>query len=142
LQLGIRKPSILLATAKRWLGKLNWHYNKMKNGIYIDGHERDDVVAYQQAFVYRWADYKARFQIWDGNGIPHSHHPTDSHPLILITHNESKFFQNDERQTCWNYQDSQPTPRPKGNGQSLMVSDFLMAEWGHLCNGSRCVILF
>ncbi len=39
LRLGIRKPSISLATAKRWLGKLKWHYNKMKNGMYIDGHE-------------------------------------------------------------------------------------------------------
>jgi len=99
-------------------------------------------VAYRQAFVYQWADYEAHFQIWDSNGIPYPHHPTDSRPLILITHDESMFFQNDERQTCWNHQDSQPTPRPKGDGQSLMVSDFLMAEWGCLCDGSRCVILF
>jgi len=38
--------------AQRWLTKLKWHYIKRKNGMYIDGYEKDDVVAYQQAFVY------------------------------------------------------------------------------------------
>jgi len=52
LWLGIQKPSILLATAKRWLGKLKWHYNKIKNRMYIDGHECDNIVAYQQVFIY------------------------------------------------------------------------------------------
>jgi hypothetical protein len=31
---------------QRWLGKLNWHYSKMKNGMFIDGHEREDIIAY------------------------------------------------------------------------------------------------
>ena len=47
LWLGIQKPSVSLATAKRWLGKLKWCYNKMKNRMYIDGHEHDNVMAYQ-----------------------------------------------------------------------------------------------
>ena len=44
--LGIDKPSISLTTAQRWLAKMKWHYGKTKNGMYIDGHERGDVVAY------------------------------------------------------------------------------------------------
>jgi hypothetical protein len=51
-QLGIHKPSISQSTAKRWLAKLKWRYSKMKNGMYIDGHERDDIVAYRHTFVY------------------------------------------------------------------------------------------
>ena len=137
-RLGVHKPRISLATAKRWLAKLKWRYSKKKNGMYIDGHERDDVVAYRQAFVYRWAEYEPRFQIWDANGNPLPC-PSDSRPLILVTHDESIFFQNDERTTCWSHQDSRPSPKPKGDGQSLMVSDFLTAEWGRLCDGERCV---
>ncbi len=51
LQLGIKKPSISLSTAQHWLEKLNWKYRNKSNGMYIDGHKRDDVVAYQDAFI-------------------------------------------------------------------------------------------
>jgi hypothetical protein len=44
--LGVKKANISLSTAKRWLAKLNWKYGKKVNRMYIDGHERDDVVAY------------------------------------------------------------------------------------------------
>ena len=45
-RLGIHKPRISLSTAQRWLAKMEWHYGKPKNGMYIDGHERDNVVEY------------------------------------------------------------------------------------------------
>ena len=140
-RLGVHKPRVSLATAKRWLARLKWRYSKKKNGMYIDGHERDDVVAYRQAFVDRWAEYEPRFQIWDADGNPL---PclSDSRPLILVTHDESIFFQNDERTTCWSHQDSRPSPKPKGDGQSLMVSDFLTAEWGRLRDSERFVFFF
>jgi hypothetical protein len=140
-RLGVHKPSISKTTAQRWLAKLKWRYAKRKNGMYIDGHERDDVVAYRQAFVNRWAEYETEFQIWDNNGnLPPL--PPNSRRLILITHDESVFFQNDERTTCWSHQDSRPTPKPKGDGQSLMVSDFLTAAWGRLRDDSRLVFFF
>jgi hypothetical protein len=41
-RLGVHKPGISKTTAQRWLTKLKWHYSKKKNGMYIDGHERDD----------------------------------------------------------------------------------------------------
>jgi hypothetical protein len=44
---GICKPSISKRTATRWLQKLDWRYQKTQNGMYIDGHEREDVVAYR-----------------------------------------------------------------------------------------------
>jgi hypothetical protein len=43
---GISKPSISKKTVTRWLQKLDWQYQGIKNGMYIDGHEREDVVAY------------------------------------------------------------------------------------------------
>ena len=140
-RLGIHKPGISMSTAQQWLAKLKWRYSKMKNGMYIDGHERDDVVTYRRAFVHRWAEYESRFPIWDDNGNPLPR-PSNSRPLILVTHDESVFFQNDERKTCWSHQDSGPAPKPKGDGQSLMVSDFLTAEWGRLRDANRFFFLF
>ena len=55
---GISKPSISIKTALRWLEKLGWTYGKLKNGMYLDGHERSDVVEYRQAFVERWMGHE------------------------------------------------------------------------------------
>jgi hypothetical protein len=61
--------------------------------------------------------------------------------LILVTHDESVFYQNDFRKTHWIASTSKATPLPKGDGQSIMVSDFLTAEWGHLLDkGSDHII--
>ena len=43
---GVCKQSISKKTAICWLKKLDWRYEGLKNGMYIDGHEREDVVAY------------------------------------------------------------------------------------------------
>jgi hypothetical protein len=45
-QIGICKPVISDSTARRWLKKLGWQYGKHSNGMYVDGHERADVVLY------------------------------------------------------------------------------------------------
>ena len=52
--------------------------------------------------------------------------------LILVTHDESVFYQNDFCKTHWIASTSKATPLPKGDGQSIMVSDFLTSEWGRL----------
>ena len=41
-----KKTKILLRTAQRWLKKLSWRYGRKRNGMYIDGHEQEDVVKY------------------------------------------------------------------------------------------------
>jgi hypothetical protein len=57
----ISKPSISIKTTLHWLDKLGWTYRKLKNGMYIDGHERPDVVQYGEEFVGRWMGYERQF---------------------------------------------------------------------------------
>jgi hypothetical protein len=45
-RVGVCKPTITERTACNWLKKLNWRYEEKRNGMYIDGHEREDVVQY------------------------------------------------------------------------------------------------
>src|ERR1700761_282031 len=52
------------------------------------------------------------------------------------------FYQNDERKTHWVHSSTTAMPKPKGNGQLLMVLDFLTIEWGRLCDGNKCVSSF
>ena len=141
---GITKASICVRTAHRWLEKLGWTHGKTKNGMYLDGHERLDVVEYRKSFVERWMGYERRFHRWDHDGteLPRPDGFLVSGAigrfrLILVTHDESTFFQNDERNTGWSHATSKSKPKAKGNGQSLMVSDFLTSEWGRLRDGDE-----
>jgi len=136
---GIIKPTISERTARRWLHKMNWRYGPTQHGMYLDGHECPDVVAYRDAFVARWKEYEKRFHLWDNDGKPLP--PPKGFPvpgfkfrLILVTHDESTFYQNDLRKTHWTHASTKATPRQKGDGQSIMVSDFLTSEWGRLCD--------
>jgi hypothetical protein len=57
-QRGITKTKISIRTALCWFEKLGWTYGKLKNGMYLDGHERSDVVEYRQGFVERWMGHE------------------------------------------------------------------------------------
>ena len=52
--------------------------------------------------------------------------------LVLVTHDESNFHANDRCKTRWIHASETPTPECKGEGASLMVSAFLVPEWGQL----------
>ena len=52
--------------------------------------------------------------------------------LVLVTHDESIFYENDRQKSKWIHADETHKPECKGEGQSIMVSDFLTIEWGHL----------
>ena len=70
---------------------------------------------------------------WDGavNMKPEGFYvPGGCFQLILITHDESMFYSNDWHESKWMHTSENPTPEHKGDGVSLMVSDFLVPEWG------------
>ena len=35
--------------------------------MYIDGHEREDVVEYRNQFIKRWREYEKRMVVYDNN---------------------------------------------------------------------------
>ena len=37
--------------ARRWLHKLGYAVTDVKKGVYVDGHEREDVVEYRKQFL-------------------------------------------------------------------------------------------
>ena len=142
-QAGIYRPSIAKSTACHWLSKLGWHHGRHQNGMYADGHEWEDVVKYRKGFVEQFVQYECRFT-WDDEGkelTPLSGSAAIRHlPLVLITHDESTFYQNSQRQVYWGCPGKNVTPRPKGEGVTLMVSDFLTSEWGALHDNDQCAI--
>jgi hypothetical protein len=63
--------------------------------------------------------------------------PGQAFKLILVTHDESTFYENDRQRNCWSHKNDKATPQRKGEGTSLMVSDFLTTEWGRLTHGDE-----
>lgn len=136
------KKSISIRTAQRWLNK-HYRYGHTQKGMYIDGHERDDVVEYRKAFLTRMDEYSQRmatFDVVDGEMVITMPTLRDGEKfLVLVTHDESTFYENDRKRRRWISNEETPVPQPKGEGSSIMVSDFLSPYFGRLCDGDWCV---
>ena len=117
--------------------------------MYVDGHERKDIVEYREKFIERWKIYDKRMYSYDNDGnrkedltgfpVP----PGQRFRLILVTHDESTFYETDRRKILWTNLSDKAVPLKKGEGVSLMPSEFLTVEWGRLQSedGTECVTL-
>ena len=70
------------------------------------------------------------------NGFPVPQGPRFE--LIEVTHDESSFYENDRRKVrYWHPTLQTATLEQKGEGQSIMISDFLTIKWGRLIAGDE-----
>ncbi|PIL34867.1 hypothetical protein GSI_02654 [Ganoderma sinense ZZ0214-1] len=135
--------TVSLSTAQVWMHKLGYRWKRVSNGQYVDGHEREDVVAYRQD-VYIPAIQALRPHLRQYTPDGEEYTPPGDHtapepgeensPARILWQDESVFFANDRRELRWGHEDEKATPRAKGNGASLMISDFFTAEDGWLCS--------
>jgi len=125
-------------TMRRWLNSLGFSWRDVKKGVFLDGHEREDVVQYRKEFlriVHDLLPYMVEFNP-DGTIIPKEYPEnciiggSGRRSIIFITHDESIFSANDGRHQGW-IADNGALLRPKGKGKGIMVSDFLL-PWKRL----------
>ena len=104
-ELGLKpaKP-ISIRTVRRWLLKLGWRHTTVKKGVYMDGHERTDVVEYRNnVFLPAMAKFEARMVQYEGPDLKRSE-PKLQHgdrEIIALYHDESCFHANDFSQQAW-----------------------------------------
>ncbi len=99
--------------------------------MYYDGHERPDITSYRQSFldtIFNYEKYMAKYEGDNMERIPSVLEPNEKE-IILITHDECIFYLNDGKRGVWAKSGELPL-RKKGNGRSIMVSEFLMEECG------------
>jgi hypothetical protein len=131
---GFHKP-ILLATAQRWMKELGYHWKKEPKGQYLDGHECEDVVRYRQGvFLPSWGKYQLQMRSWEKEDVPveGSTNPVAGRYVVVWFHDESIFYANDRRKLRWVHKSEGAVSQPKGEGASLMVADFVSANYGWL----------
>ena len=118
---------ISLSTGQRWLHKLGFQPSTTRKGVYIDGHERSDVVEYRKVYVRRLevlAITHAPPPPCNDN-LPVEPFIGPQHkPVILLFHDESTFHSNEDQGWMWGEKGKQPI-KPKGQGKGIMVSDFV-----------------
>ena len=130
---------IELETAKKWLHHLEFYILDQKKGVYIDGHERDNVIEYRQKFLQKMVSIgflnkdnaptpeAAQF-------LPNNLECPSSQQLertVVFFHDESIFTANEDQKLQWGSADMHVI-RPKGKAAGIMVSDFIDEYNGYL----------
>ncbi|CCO37871.1 hypothetical protein BN14_12031 [Rhizoctonia solani AG-1 IB] len=123
-----------LSTAQRWMYRMGYTWTKEKHGQFADGHERDDVRNYRMNFyVPEWAKLELRMRRWDSEGNEILPKLAEGERVVVVWfHDESTFYAHDRRLTRWVHESETPGINKKGEGVSLMVADFVSADYGWL----------
>src|SRR6266542_982297 len=105
----------------------------MKKGIYFDGHKHEDVLQYREEFLKVMMKYEKLMPAFIGDKmqmiLPELESEEQLH--ILVTYDECLFYANDDRPIIWSPLGELPL-RKKGQGKSIMVSEFLLKTIGRL----------
>jgi len=138
-------------TARRWLNKLGWRLTMLKKGVYMDGHDRPDVIEYRQnvflpameAYQHRMATYNKKLERSAPVLAP------GETEVIALFHDESSFHANEYKASAWSanflplYSSSltrfpsrlevgQTILQKKSRGRLIHISDFITQEGGRL----------
>jgi hypothetical protein len=102
--------------------------------VYVDGHEREDVVSYREEWAKRMLGYQRRMADYKGEHLelmidPSKDHGISEETYVLVTHDETYFYSNDCKTALWLTSD-ESIIRKKGQGRAIMVSAF-----GCSCHG-------
>ncbi|KAG2053081.1 hypothetical protein BDR06DRAFT_1055121 [Suillus hirtellus] len=112
--------------------KLEYHWTKDPKGQFVDGHERDDVVAYwQETFLPAWGAIEEKTRDWscherDGD---YPRPSLQEQKTVVWWHDESTFYANDHCKTRWVHNSETAVPYVKGEGPSQMVADLVSADY-------------
>ena len=128
-----KSKSMRARTAKRWLHKLGFSWKDVKKGVFLDRHEREDVMEDRHKFLQIMKNYALYIVDFKADGsMEEKEYPLDCavggpdrRPIIVITHDESIFSANDGRRQAW-IRDGDAILCPKGKGKGIMISDFLL----------------
>ena len=131
---GIETPiTIRSRTARTWLRKLGYVYKDVRKDVFVDGHERSDVVEDRTHFLKKMEELKLYMVEFNEDGtMKPKVYPSDCavegenrRPIIVITHDECTFSANDGVPKAWT-REGDTFLRPKGRGQGIMNFFFLL----------------
>ncbi|KAH6908650.1 hypothetical protein BKA70DRAFT_1222261 [Coprinopsis sp. MPI-PUGE-AT-0042] len=120
-------------TARHYLYILGYRWKGPKKGQFVDGHEREDVVWHcDVTYLPRLLKYQERTRKWDrDNRIEFGPH-LPGRRVVIWYHDETIFYAHDRRRVFWQHNSKSAKPYAKGEGASLMIANFVSADFGFL----------
>ena len=130
---------VSVETARKWLHELGFEILQLSKGVFIDGHERPDVVESRVKFLKTMtecgflrtdnAPTEEAAQALPAD-VPHmSKEEGEKH--IVWFHDESAYNTTEDTSILWGEKGKLPI-KPKGRGSSIMVSEFIEEKDGYL----------
>ena len=91
------------------------------------------MLEYRVVFLKKMEEYEQLMPIFEGDNMDQKNPflPDGKKLHILVTHDECLFYANDDRPLIWAPL-GEPPLRKKGQGKSIMVSEFLLETIGCL----------
>lgn len=113
--------TIAVETCRIYMHNWGYSYDTHTKGIYIDGHEREDVIAYRQQFITRFEEYQKRMPFYEEEDMVQKEPnlKDGEKKLILVTHDECCFHAYDGMKQIW-LAEGEQLLRKKGEGKALM----------------------
>ena len=130
---------VSVETARKWLHDLGFEILQLSKGVFIDGHERSDVVESRGQFLRTMtecgflrldnAPTEAAAQALPQDILHMSQEQGEKQ--IVWFHDESAYNTVEDTPTLWGEKGKLPI-KPKGRGSSIMVSEFIEEKDGFL----------
>ena len=124
--------------ARLWLHHLGFEVLTARKGIFIDGHERPDVIETRTLFLRKMT--KLGFLHFTNaptkdamRALPDVDASTNERCLktVVLFHDESTFMANEDQPKQWGMK-GEKIMKPKSKGEGIMVSDFIDKHNGFL----------
>ena len=131
--------SVSVETVRRWLHELGFEIITPRKGIFIDGHERQDVVDYRKEFLRRMVKIGFIHFTSAPTETAQLSIPTDIDPptaerrskTVVFFHDESTFNSNEDQSLKWGLK-GEKIMKQKSKGSGIMVSDYIDEHNGFL----------
>ena len=138
---------ILLSTAHHWLHLKGFCYMSHKKGLYFDGHNHPDVVAYRQNYflpamkeiepwLVRYVIGNVHEELVTQGTMPWLHQNFVERCVVLCPQDEMTGQANDAQEKSWVLGEHHPL-RKKGVGRGIHQSDTICSTIGWLKEGSQ-----
>jgi hypothetical protein len=132
---------ISLRTARRWLHREGFKYTAHKKALYYDGHERADVIKFQQeVFLPLMVEYRARLVEYKVGDVDTevSKEATNYvlRRLVLCAQDEMTSQTNDGQPESW-VLEGEHALKKKGVGRGMHQSNFICSTFGWLSEASQ-----
>ena len=122
-------------TSVRWLYHLGFKPVSHRKGVYIDGHEREDVVLHRGKYLREMAALRSSHQpppaCSDEEPRIRVEDDDEKKTLVILYHDESIYNSNEGQTWMWG-EEERPALLPKTKGSGVMVSDFVDKHDGYL----------